>query len=200
MRLRSHEGLLLVKGLYTLGVSVVVPVYWHAYGPRNFLWFSDLALLLTVAALWLESPLLASMQAVAVVLLELLWIVDVVGRLVTGVHIIGIATYMFQTDKPRLLRGLSLFHVVLPFLLLWLVARLGYDPRAWLVQTLVAWVVLPVCYWYTDPADNINWVFGPGQRPQTWMAPALYVVLLMLFFPLCVYLPTHLVLQAIMPQ
>jgi hypothetical protein len=167
MRLGSQEVSLLVKGLYTLGVSVVVPVYWQAYGPSNFLWFSDLALLLTVAALWLESPLLASMQAVAVVLLELLWIIDFVGRLVTGVHVIGIATYMFAPDTSRLLRGLSLFHLVLPFLLLWLVARLEYDPRAWLVQTLLAWVVLPVCYWYTDPADNIYWVFGPGQRPQT---------------------------------
>jgi len=107
---------------------------------------------------------------------------------------------MFDTDKSRLLRGLSLFHLVLPFLLLWLVACLGYDLQAWPVQTLVAWVVLPVCYWCTDPADNINWVFGPGQRPQTWMAPGLYVVLLMLFFPLCLYLPTHLVLQAVMPQ
>ena len=38
---------LLVKILYTVGVSVVVPVYWYAYGPSNFLWFSDLALLLT---------------------------------------------------------------------------------------------------------------------------------------------------------
>jgi hypothetical protein len=196
----SQEVPLLVKGLYALGVSVVVPVYWHAYGPRNFLWFSDLALLLTVAALWLESPLLASMQAVAVVLLELLWIVDFVGRLVTGVSVLGMATYMFATDTPRLLRGLSLFHLVLPFLLLWLVARLGYDPRAWMMQTLVAWVVLLVCYWCTAPADNINWTFGPGQRPQTWMAPGLYVVFLMCFFPLCVYVPTHVVLQTIMPR
>ena len=140
------------------------------------------------------------MQAVAVVLPELLWIADFVGRLVTGVSVLGMAAYMFATDTSRLLRGLSLFHLVLPFLLLWLVARLGYDPRAWMVQTLVAWVVLPVCYWCTDSADNINWTFGPGQRPQTWMAPGLYVVLLMYFFPLCVYVPTHLVLRTMMPR
>jgi hypothetical protein len=200
MLLASQEVPLLVKILYTVGVSVVVPVYWQAYGPSNFLWFSDLALLLTVAALWLESPLLASMQAVAVVLLELLWIVDFVGRLVTGVQLIGIAEYMFQADKPRLLRGLSLFHLVLPFLLLWLVARVGYDQRAWMVQTLVTWVVLPVCYCCTDPADNINWTFGPGHQPQTWMAPGLYLVLLMVGLPLCVYVPTHLALQVLMPR
>jgi hypothetical protein len=200
MLLASQEIPLLVKLLYTLGVGVVVPVYWHYYGPSNFLWFSDLALLITVAALWLESPLLASMQAVAVVLLELLWIVDFLGRLTIGIPLIGIAEYMFQTDKPRLLRGLSLFHLVLPFLLLWLVSRLGYDRRAWIAQTLMAWVVLPVCYCCTEPSDNINWVFGPGQQPQTWMRPGLYVILLMVFFPLCVYLPTHLALRAMMPR
>jgi hypothetical protein len=200
MFLKSQGIPLLVKTLYTVGVSVVVPVYWHYYGPSNFLWFSDLALLITVVALWLESPFLASMQAVAVVLLELLWIVDFVGRLATGVYLIGMARYMFEAAKSRLLRGLSLFHLVLPFLLLWMVYRLGYDRRAWVVQTLVAWVVLPVCYGCTAPADNINWVFGPGQQPQTWIAPGLYVALLMVFFPLCVYIPTHLALQAIMPR
>ena len=87
--------------------------------------------------------------------------------------------------------------MVLPFLLLWLVSRVGYDRRAWMAQTLVAWVVLPVCYCCTKPSDNINWVFGPGQQPQTWMAPRLYLALLMVFFPLCVYVPTHLVLQAL---
>ena len=52
-----------LKITYTLFVSSVVPVYWRRYGPANFLWFSDIALLVTVPALWLESPLLASMMA-----------------------------------------------------------------------------------------------------------------------------------------
>jgi hypothetical protein len=56
------------------------------------------------------------------------------------------------------LRGLSLFHAVIPFLLLWLVYRLGYDRRGWIVQTLFAWLLLPVCFFLTDPAKNINWV------------------------------------------
>ena len=79
------------------------------------------------------------------------------------------------------------------------VARLGYDRRALLAQTLLAWVILPVCYGWTQPSDNINWVFGPGQQPQTWMSPRLYFLLVMLVVPLCVYVPTHLALQALMP-
>src|SRR5262249_40872039 len=50
----------------------------------NFLWFSDIALLVTMPALWLESPLLASMMAVAVTLPELAWNLDFFVRLTTG--------------------------------------------------------------------------------------------------------------------
>jgi hypothetical protein len=184
-----------LKVLYTLFLCVLVPVYWRQYGPANFLWFSDIALIVTLAALWLESRFLAGTQAVAVTALELLWVVDFLVRLTAGVHVTGISRYMFKPEIPWLVRGLSLFHVWLPFLLLWLVWRLGYDRRAWLAQSALALVVLPLCYFFTDPSENVNWVFGPGEKPQGRMPPGLYLALLMAFFPLCVYLPTHLVLQ-----
>ena len=72
-----------LKVTFTLFVCVLVPVYWAQYGPGNFLWFSDIALLLTVPALWLESALLASMSSLSVVL-EVVWIVDYFVRLITG--------------------------------------------------------------------------------------------------------------------
>ena len=39
----------------TAFLALLVPVYWHTYGPTNFLWFCDAALILTVAGMWLES-------------------------------------------------------------------------------------------------------------------------------------------------
>jgi len=183
--------------LYTAFVGVLGPSYWASYGPANFLWFSDVALFVTLAALWLESPFLASMQAVSVVFLELVWVADFLVRLLSGVQVVGLSSYMFDPGLPAYLRGLSLFHLVLPFLLLWLVWRLGYDRRAWLAQVAAALVVLPVCYFFTDPSANINWVRGPGQGPQAWMPPGLYLAVLMAFFPLAVYLPTHLVLRGV---
>src|SRR5437016_292744 len=187
----SHAGTipLSLKVGYALFVAVLVPVYWRQYGPSNFLWFSDLALFITLAAVWLESPLLASMQAVSVGLLELVWLVDFLVRLLTGFKLLGLTQYMFQAEIPLWIRGLSLFHVWLPVLVFWLVWRLGYDRRAWLVQTLLFWTVLLVCYFFTKPSQNVNWVFGPGRKPQTWMSPRLYLALLMAFFPVFVYLP-----------
>jgi hypothetical protein len=184
---------------YTLFVCILVPVYWRYYGPANFLWFSDLALFIALAAVWLESPLLASMQAVSVGLLELIWIADFVARLVFGVRLVGMTDYMFKAEIPLLVRGLSLFHVVLPFLLFWLVYRLGYDERAWMAQTLLAWAVLLACYAFTERSQNINWVFGPG-KPQQWMSPSLYLLVLMISLPVCVYLPIHFLLRALVPK
>jgi hypothetical protein len=195
----GQEIPLVVKAPYLLFVAVLVPVYWRHWGPANFLWFSDLALFCGLAAAWLESPLLAGMATLAVAALEFVWIADFLVRLVAGVRLVGMADYMFEPEKPLYVRGLSLFHLVLPFLLLWLVYRLGYDRRALVAQTVLAWAVLLACYRFTDRSENINWVFGPGRRPQSRMAPGLYLALLMAFFPGCIYLPTHLVLRAVPP-
>ena len=183
-----------LKIVYTLFLCVLVPVYWTHWGPRNFLWFSDIALLTTGAALWLESSLLASMMLLAVGLPELAWNVDFFTRLLSRRQVFGLSQYMFDRTKPRYLRGLSLFHVALPLLLVWLVHQLGYDRRALAFQTLLTWIVLPVTYWLTDPAENVNWVHGPMSRPQRWMSPRLYLVLLLVLFPLVLYGPVHLVL------
>jgi hypothetical protein len=183
-----------VKVLYTLFLCVLVPVYWVQYGPKNFLWFSDIALLAGAAALWLESPLLASMMTLAVTLPELAWNVDFFGRLLTGRELLGLSGYMFDLHRPLYLRALSLFHVLLPVVLVWMVHRLGYDRRAWVAQTVLCLIVLPVTYSITDPRDNINWVYGPGSAPQHRVPPLVYLAAVMVFFPLAVYLPTHFVL------
>ncbi|HZA55396.1 MAG TPA: hypothetical protein VE616_14190 [Candidatus Udaeobacter sp.] len=189
-----------VKLLYSLFVCVLVPTYWRYYGLANFLWFSDLALLIGLVALWLENPLLASMQAVSVLILELAWVIDFVVRLATGKQVIGIAAYMFRSDKPLFLRALSLFHVVLPVFFVWLVYTLGYDSRAWIMQTVFSWAVLLLCFFFTKPSDNVNWVFGLGDPPQQKIRPGLYLALLLVAIPICVYLPAHLILAGLMPK
>jgi len=184
-----------IKLASTLFVAVLVPVYWREYGPLNFLWFSDIALFSMVAALWLESSLLASMMVLAIGLPETAWNVDFWGRLATRRRLLGMADYMFDAAIPAFVRALSLFHVWMPVVLLWMVYRLGYDRRAWALQSLVALVVFPLARVLTPPADNVNWVYGPGgtPRPRGWS----WVVFLATFFPLVVYLLTHFLMVAI---
>jgi len=179
----------------SLYAVITLVVYWFKYDHGNYLWFSDIALILSIPALWLGSPLLSSMMLLAILLPEIIWNISFFSGLVSGKPLGSLAAYMFDADKPLYLRALSLFHVYLPLLFLYMVSRLGYDETAILWQSLLAWVVLPLSYRFADPAENINWVHGLGERPQQRLPPPAYLGLLMLAFPLLVYLPTHLLLR-----
>jgi hypothetical protein len=185
-----------IKISYTLFVILTVAVYSVKYGLGNFLWFSDIALLATMPALWFESSLIASMMTIGILLPEVFWNVTYFGRLLTNRRLAGLTDYMFDAQLPLYLRALSLFHVFLPVLLLWMITRLGYAKDAWLAQSILAVIVLPLTYLFTDPAKNINWVHGPGVKQQKFLHPLVYLFLLMIGFSLLVYLPTHLLLQA----
>src|SRR2546422_2183507 len=119
-----------VKVASSVFVAILVPWYWVTYTPWNFLYFCDIALLVTSVAIWIESPLLVSMQAVAITLPQMLWVVDLLCRLVAGVHVTGVTNYMFEGSLPLFLRGLFLFYGWVSFVLLWLLSPPGYDPPA----------------------------------------------------------------------
>ncbi len=172
-----------------------MPAYWLHYGPANFLWLCDLANFLILAGLWLESPLLLSSQAVSVLLVQTVWALDFFWRLLFGFHPLGATLYMFSPTIPLGIRLLSLFHLAVPPLLLWVLWRLGYDRRGWRLQTALASVVLPISFFFTDPERNLNWLWKPFEHPQTWLAPLAFLCVMMLIYPLLIYLPTHLVLR-----
>lgn len=179
----------------TAWLAVLVPVYWRYYGWTNFLWFSDIALFLATAALWLEKRLLASVAAVAALIPEIAWNLDFFTRLLTGWSPIGLARYMWDRGIPLHIRLVSLFHVPLVPLLLWLIARLGYDRGAFVIQVGLALLVLPLSRILGEPQENINWTYGLGSKPQQTLPPWLYFALLMIAMPLLVYLPTHALLS-----
>jgi hypothetical protein len=175
---------------YAVFVPVLVVIYWQRYGPSNFLWLSDIALFFTTAAVVFESPLLASMPAVGVLPLEIFWTIDflLLGRF-------GLTSYMFDAKYPLWLRAISLFHLALPPTLIWMLWRLGYKPAAFPLQIALTWIVLTICYLFTDPEKNINWAFGPGEKPQTKLPKRRYFALLMLIIPFAVMLPMHVLLS-----
>ncbi len=177
-----------LKFAYSLMVTVIVVVYWIELGPVNFLWFSDIALIALVAALWWENRLISSTMAVSVLLIEIGWVID----FLSAGQLLGGARYVFENETALHIRVISaLFHMVLPAMLIYLLIRLGYDRRAFWWQTLLMLVVVPVSYVLSPLEENINWVFGPGEPQQ--LLPALpYLGLLMLVFALGVYLPSHL--------
>jgi hypothetical protein len=187
--------MLTFKIAYTAFVLLVVVIWWRHYSWRNFLWFSDIAFIGAVPALWLESSAIASVLAVAVLLPEILWNVDLLARLLTRRRVTGLTDYMFEPQRSKLLRGLSLFHVPLPLVLIWMVREYGYDARVGLAGAIVlAALVLPLSRAVSTPERNINWTHGLGAR-RSAATPAAHVTLLFLAFVMLVFLPTHVLLQ-----
>lgn len=180
-----------LKVIYLLFLFILIPVYYKKYGPENFLWFSDLGLFGTGLALWIESSLLISMVATGVLLPELFWNVLFFLRLFTGKRVGALTDYMFDPKNSLFLRGLSLFHVILPPMILYLLHVLGYDRRALLFQTGFMTIVLVATYYFTDPAKNINFAFGPGEGPQRRIHPTLYLMLIIVLVALLILLPSH---------
>lgn len=210
-----------VKIAYTAFMAVLLPIYLKNYGPTNFLYFCDVAAIMTVAAIWLESPLLLSAALVGIFLPQMLWVIDflveVAGRLVgQDWHLTGMTKYMFK--PPFFLRFLSFFHFWLPFLLLWLVWRVGYDRRGVLLWSAMMWVLLTVCYaWMPPPSPekdpitqaqlrepnipvNINYVYNiaSDEKPQEWMDPDLYLAAYMAAL-MVIYVVTHLMFAPWIP-
>ena len=189
-----------LKVAYTAFVAIIIRPYVRQYGWRNFLWFSDIALFATAPALWLESPLLISMQAVSVTVPETGWTADLVARQVFRMRLIGLADYMFDRRIPRSVRALSLFHLWLPPLLLWSMGRLGYDRRAFRAQTVLTSIMLVTTYAVTEPADDINWVFGLSGSPQRSVNPQAYLLFVMLIYPIAFYWPAHAAFSRLFPN
>jgi hypothetical protein len=198
--------------LFPIGADAVFPLWlkligllflclfasysWKNYGFQNFLWFSCLGVIGTVLALWLESRLLASMMLLSTFIAdELGWGGDFLFRLLFGWHPFGATTYMFDSRLSLYGRALSLYHFYFPILLAWMVYRLRYEPRAIVTQTVFSSVVLLLSFTVTNPASNINWVFGPGSTPQSYVPASLYLVGEMIFIPVVFYLPMHLLLM-----
>jgi hypothetical protein len=191
--------MLTFKIAYTAFVLLVAVIWWRHYSWRNFLWFSDIAFIGAVPALWLESSAIASVLAVAVLLPEIFWNVDFVARLLTRRRITGLTDYMFEPERPRLLRGLSLFHVPLPLVLLWMVGAYGYDAEAGLPGAIaLAAIVLPWSRILSTPDKNINWTYGLGAKRVRWPG-WLWVPLLFLVFVVFVFVPTDAFLRLVWP-
>jgi len=176
-----------IKYFLTGFLIVLLPVYRRYYGTQNFLWLSDIGLFLTIIALWLQSTLIMSIAAVGLLAVELFWNVDFFAHLLFKKKISGLSDYMFDSKYPLSLRILSLFHIVIPSLWMVYFMHHQYDKHAICYFVPLYWVIITMTYWFTDPKENINWVFVYKKR---W-----WPLLLAVGFPLLIVLPTHVLLR-----
>ncbi|HEX4407942.1 MAG TPA: hypothetical protein VH206_04125 [Xanthobacteraceae bacterium] len=197
-----------LKIAYTGFMAVLVPVYWRYYGPTNFLYFCDITLILTLIAIWPENALLISMGCVGILIPQVYWVFDFLVNS-AGISLTGMTDYMFDATHSPFLRLLSLFHGWLPFLLLYLVWKLGYDRRALPAWTGLFVVVMLVCFFLMPGPTpnpgltpvNINYVFGMRDTAaQTLLPPYVWFLGLLLGIPVFIFTPTHFLLAYLVPD
>lgn len=177
---------------------VYLPSYSLTYGPANFLFLCNVAVAITCVGLWRGSALLISSQALSSLLVDSVWALDFISRLLLGRHLIGGTEYMFDPRWPLFTRLLSLYHVALPGLFLSWLRRTGYDRRAYLLQSLVA--VLAVCAGrLAGPDKNINFAFVDPILKRSFEPAALHIAVIAGGLVLVVYPVTAALLSRLYP-
>jgi hypothetical protein len=191
-----------LKIAYSIWLFAWLPVYVATHAPIEFLWFCHIGNIVILFGLWYENSLLISWQAVSLLVLQSMWTVDFFGRLVVGAHLFGATTYMFRDDFPWYQWLLSSYHIPFPFLLAYVLWKLGYDRRAFLWQAVATVVILAASFVFDtrEPKWNINWVYGLGNQRQTWANDYLHVILCMIGYTIVVYFPSHLLFRWFVPQ
>ena len=180
-------------------LAVWATVYARSYPLENFLQLCDIAVILTCVGLWMGSPLLLSTQALSSIVIDVVWDLDLAFRGLTGRHLVGGTEYMWDAQLPVALRALSLFHLVWPPLLWWALRRVGYDPRALAVQSVLAAVVLAASRLAADEA-NVNFAWRDPFLGRQWGTGAVHVALMAVALVGIVYVPTHALLRRMMPR
>ncbi|MDR3646235.1 MAG: hypothetical protein P4L22_01700 [Candidatus Babeliales bacterium] len=186
---------LIIKVSLTIFVIILFPVYKKNYGLRNFLWLSDIGLFLTLFALWFKSPLLISIAVVGILPLEIIWNIDFFVKLLSSYSICGLSNYMFDSKYSYALRSLSLFHVFMPLIWVYYLSKWGYDIGAFQYWLFLFWIILTVCYLFTSPKENINWVFMPAKSNWDKISPLQWLLILMVVIPVFISLPMHFILK-----
>jgi hypothetical protein len=180
-------------------LCVWVPTYWVVWGWPNFLHICDVAVVLACIGWWRGDPLLLSSQAVSSLVASLAWSADVGGRLLLGRHPFGGTEFLWDAQVALWVRLLSLYHIVLPALLVWSLVRVGYDRRGLSYQCGIAAVLL-VASRFLGPSLNLNFAFadpvfhralGPGPVHLAAMFAGIIVL---------TYLPAHWALKKYLPR
>jgi hypothetical protein len=178
---------------------VWTPVYWRAWGWQNFFHFCDIAVILGCLGIIAGNRLLISSQCVAAIVPQAIWCFEICWRLATGKVFFGGAEYMWDASVPVFVRMLSLFHVALPIVLVYAVARVRYDRRGFPLQIAIAAGTVVISRAF-GPALNLNYAFVEPLFHRTWGSAVVHLAAVLAFISTIFYLPVHLLLAKFFAQ
>ena len=187
-----------VRWVSLVWLAVWVPSYAVYWGWANFLHLCDVAVFLTCLGFAYNNALLLSSQTVSSLAGDLLWCLDAGWRWFVGRHLTGGTEYMWDARFPLWVRLLSLFHVVLPVLLLVALRRVGYDHGALRLQSWIAAALL-VASRFLGPTQNLNYAFADPIFHRAFGPAPIHLALIFAALAGIIYWPTHLLLARAFP-
>ena len=167
-------------------------IHLRAYPPATMLWFCAYGNVVLAVGIATESRLLLSIEAVALLIPQSVWSLDALWRLTSGTRGGG-TSYLFESPLPFSIRVLSLFHILVPALLLVAIARLGYDRRA--VQWQLGIGVAVLLASYAAGPLNVNGVYGPLAGTDA-LPPVVHLAGALILWPVLCWLPAGVLLNA----
>lgn len=175
-------------------LAIWVPAYWRVWGWQNFFHICDVSVILSSLGIWFGNRLLISSQVLASLAPDALWTLDAGWRLFTGHTLFGGTEYMWDSRFPLWVRLLSLFHIVLPILLVAACARIGYDRRAIALQGGIAGLLLVISRAFGSVV-NMNYTFRDPLLHRAWGPAPVHLAIIFLGMLLVIYMPAHLLLS-----
>jgi len=109
---------------------------------------------------------------------------------------VGGTEYMWDTHYPLWVRLQSIFHLVLPLLLLWAMKIIGYDRRALALQSAIVAVLLVVSR-FLPPDLNMNYAFEDPLLHRAWGPAPLHLLVIFTGCVVVFFWPTHWVLSRV---
>ena len=151
-----------VKITYYAFMAFMIPVYATHYSLINFTSICQIHLFLILVSFLTENHVLISMSALALLILQLLWCVDFMC-VTMGIHFVGGTKYMYNSDIPLYVRIISLYHGWIPFFLLYLIKKVGYDQRAVFYEFILYNMIALFSYYHIDAYnENMNMIRDIG--------------------------------------
>jgi len=187
-----------VRWTALIWLGVWLTIYLKFWGATTFLFLCDIAVILTCLGLFTGNALLLSSQAVSSLVVDTAWMLDIATKLIFDRHLIGGTDYFFDPNYPLWVRLFSLFHVVMPFLLIYAVRRTGYDRRALRLQIVIATVAM-IASRFANAARNINFAFLDPILHRQWGSAPVHVFAMLAGLTIVIYVPTHAILSRIFP-
>lgn len=152
--------ILRVLGLFLFFVSLVSILNSFRYASySSLLWFSNLAVLLIGAGLLFRSSFLIASQVSIIFIPHLIWIVDLIYRIVFSRSLWGYTDYLFlSTDM--LANFVSFSHIfIIPIWFYALFVLKIKKNNFWIISLVQIVLVYFLTRLFTNPDNNLNCVF-----------------------------------------